>query len=64
MDRPVCPTGEEPKTEDAAIIMYTSGSTGIPKAVIITHSNIIATAKGFQTALCTVGIYSSDRPTD
>ncbi|XP_028967670.1 long-chain-fatty-acid--CoA ligase 4 [Galendromus occidentalis] len=44
--------GGEAQSEDAAIIMYTSGSTGVPKAVIITNNNILATAKGFQTALC------------
>ncbi|XP_028967685.1 long-chain-fatty-acid--CoA ligase 4 [Galendromus occidentalis] len=41
--------GEVPGPEDTAIIMYTSGSTGIPKGVMITQANIIATARGFQT---------------
>ncbi|CAG9854208.1 unnamed protein product [Phyllotreta striolata] len=36
-----------PTTDDIAIIMYTSGSTGVPKGVILQQKNLIATLKGF-----------------
>ena len=31
-----------PKPDDLACIMYTSGTTGPPKGVVITHKNVIA----------------------
>ena len=33
----------KPKAEDTACIMYTSGTTGAPKGVVISHANLIAT---------------------
>uniref|UniRef100_A0AAX7UPB4 long-chain-fatty-acid--CoA ligase n=1 Tax=Astatotilapia calliptera TaxID=8154 RepID=A0AAX7UPB4_ASTCA len=37
---------EKPETSDIAVIMYTSGSTGIPKGVMISHGNLIAGITG------------------
>lgn len=36
----------EPKTTDIAAIMFTSGTTGAPKGVILTHKNIISSIAG------------------
>lgn len=36
-----------PEPEDLCCIMYTSGSTGNPKGVILSHKNIVAASKCF-----------------
>ena len=36
-----------PKPDTPCIIMYTSGSTGNPKGVIITHENVIKSLNSF-----------------
>ncbi|CAA7405906.1 unnamed protein product [Spirodela intermedia] len=38
-----------PKPEDVFTICYTSGTTGTPKGVVLTHKNMIANVAGFNT---------------
>ncbi|KAK6141274.1 hypothetical protein DH2020_024990 [Rehmannia glutinosa] len=44
-----------PIKKDIAVIMYTSGSTGLPKGVMMTHGNIVATAAAVMTVIPRIG---------
>jgi acyl-CoA synthetase (AMP-forming)/AMP-acid ligase II len=44
-------TGRLPDPDDIFFIQYTSGSTGNPKGVTLTHSNVLANVKGIGWAV-------------
>nr|AIU99507.1 Long-Chain Acyl-CoA Synthetase [Salvia miltiorrhiza] len=50
---PFCP----PRPEDVATICYTSGTTGTPKGVVLSHGNLISSVAGMTLS---VKFYSSD----
>ncbi|KAK6911543.1 AMP-binding enzyme, C-terminal domain [Dillenia turbinata] len=45
--QPFCP----PKPEDIATICYTSGTTGTPKGVVLTHGSMIASTAGMSLSI-------------
>ncbi|RVX22633.1 Long chain acyl-CoA synthetase 9, chloroplastic [Vitis vinifera] len=44
-----------PLSADIAVIMYTSGSTGLPKGVMMTHGNVLATVSAVMTIVPGLG---------
>ncbi|PKA61504.1 Long chain acyl-CoA synthetase 9, chloroplastic [Apostasia shenzhenica] len=44
-----------PLSADIAVIMYTSGSTGLPKGVMMTHGNVLATVSAVMTIVPALG---------
>ncbi|KAJ6830190.1 long chain acyl-CoA synthetase 9, chloroplastic [Iris pallida] len=48
-------TANMPLPADVAVIMYTSGSTGLPKGVMMTHGNILSTCSAVMTIVPALG---------
>ncbi|KAK7353181.1 hypothetical protein VNO80_18621 [Phaseolus coccineus] len=44
-----------PLSADVAVIMYTSGSTGLPKGVMMTHGNVLATVSSVMIIVPKLG---------
>ncbi|MGB6525188.1 MAG: AMP-binding protein [Candidatus Acidiferrales bacterium] len=55
--RPVEAAPHRARAEDIALLQYTSGSTGNPKGVVLTHANLIANIRSMTEA---VGICGDD----
>ncbi|WCJ44641.1 long chain acyl-CoA synthetase 9 [Euphorbia peplus] len=51
-------TADLPLKKDVAVIMYTSGSTGLPKGVMMTHANVLAVVSSVRTIV--PGLESKD----
>uniref|UniRef100_A0A131Y9J6 long-chain-fatty-acid--CoA ligase n=1 Tax=Rhipicephalus appendiculatus TaxID=34631 RepID=A0A131Y9J6_RHIAP len=49
-----------PSPDDVAIVMFTSGSSGMPKGVMASHRNLISAMNGFGVVCDKFGAYTCD----
>ena len=59
---PVEPALEALERDDVACLIYTSGTGGTPKGVMLTHGNILANCKGALELILDVGPGRRDLP--
>jgi 1-acyl-sn-glycerol-3-phosphate acyltransferase len=51
LDRPVAAAPRTRRSQDLALLQYTSGSTGNPKGVMLTHANLLANLRAMGRAV-------------